>query len=93
MDKSIIIVGDALEVCERIFTNPVPLVYTRHTARFLAVWLLLLPMGMWEPFKETWNHIGMVPGGKHGRNLHVWHRGARGAARGAVQHPSAVKPL
>ena len=62
MDKSIIIVGDALEVCERIFTNPVPLVYTRHTARFLAVWLLLLPMGMWEPFKETWNHIGMVPG-------------------------------
>ena len=62
MDKSIIIIGDALETCERIFTNPVPLVYTRHTARFLSMWLLLLPMGLWEPFSETWNHVGMIPG-------------------------------
>jgi putative membrane protein len=40
--------GDALESCERIFTSPVPLVYTRHTARFLSVWLLLLPLALWR---------------------------------------------
>jgi len=33
-----LLLGDALEACERIFTSPVPLVYTRHTARFLSVW-------------------------------------------------------
>ena len=50
MDKSVILLGDALETCERIFTSPVPLVYTRHTARFLSCWLLLLPLALWEPF-------------------------------------------
>jgi predicted membrane chloride channel (bestrophin family) len=40
MDKSVILLGDALETCERIFTSPVPLVYTRHTARFLSCWLV-----------------------------------------------------
>ena len=39
VDKSVILLGDALETCERIFTSPVPLVYTRHTARFLSCWL------------------------------------------------------
>lgn len=53
--------GEATEVCERIFANPVPLVYTRHTARFLSVWLLLMPLALWDAFDETWNHIGAVP--------------------------------
>jgi predicted membrane chloride channel (bestrophin family) len=60
-DKSIVKVGEATETCERIFSNPVPLVYTRHTARFLSAWLLLLPLGLWDQFGETWNHVGMVP--------------------------------
>jgi len=47
--------------CERIFGSPVPLVYTRHTARFVSVWLFLLPLALWEPFKGTWNHFGMMP--------------------------------
>lgn len=61
MDKSVILLGDALETCERIFTSPVPLVYTRHTARFLSCWLLLLPLALWEPFAGSWNHLAMVP--------------------------------
>jgi predicted membrane chloride channel (bestrophin family) len=61
MDKSVILLGDALETCERIFTSPVPLVYTRHTARFLSCWLLLLPLALWEPFATSWNHLAMVP--------------------------------
>jgi predicted membrane chloride channel (bestrophin family) len=61
MDKSVILLGDALETCERIFTSPVPLVYTRHTARFLSCWLLLLPLALWEPFGTSWNHVAVVP--------------------------------
>jgi len=60
-DKSLVKLGEATEVCERIFANPVPLVYTRHTARFLSVWLLLMPLALWDAFDETWNHIGAVP--------------------------------
>lgn len=29
----------------RIFRTPIPLVYTRHTSRFLLVWLTILPFG------------------------------------------------
>ena len=61
MDKSIILLGDASEVCERIFANPVPLVYTRHTARFLSVWLLLLPFGLYQSFANSWNHVALLP--------------------------------
>lgn len=61
MDKSVIIIGDACEVCERIFASPVPLVYTRHTARFLATYLLLLPLALWESFGASWNHMAEVP--------------------------------
>merc|ERR1711957_249549 len=52
---------DALGASERIFTSPVPTFYTRHTARFLAFWLLALPLGLYEPLKGSWNHIGVVP--------------------------------
>ena len=47
-DKSVILLGDACETVERIFSSPVPLVYTRHTARFLSSYLLLLPIGLWR---------------------------------------------
>ncbi|CAJ1964532.1 unnamed protein product [Cylindrotheca closterium] len=52
---------DALGASERIFTSPVPTFYTRHTARFLAFWLLALPMGLYQPMAGTWNHWGVVP--------------------------------
>ena len=61
MDKSCILLGDACEVCERIFSSPVPLVYTRHTARFLSAWLLLLPLGLYESFAGSWNHLALLP--------------------------------
>jgi hypothetical protein len=52
IDKSIIILGDCVSSCERIFTSPVPLVYTRHTARFLSLWMLLLPFPLYDLFVE-----------------------------------------
>jgi putative membrane protein len=53
IDKSVVVLGDTMGSCERIFTAPVPLVYTRHTARFLGVWMLLLPFAMYDDFAKA----------------------------------------
>jgi len=55
-DKSIIILGDCTAICEKIYSSPVPLVYTRHTARFLSLWALLLPAALYSAFLD----LGMV---------------------------------
>ncbi|CAJ1964457.1 unnamed protein product [Cylindrotheca closterium] len=46
---------------ERLLTSPIPLFYTRHTARSLSLWLVLLPFGLYSSFANTWNHIGLIP--------------------------------
>jgi len=61
MDRCVVNLEDCCGVCERIFSSPVPLVYTNKTAWFLYVWLLGLPFAFWEPFANTWNHLGMIP--------------------------------
>uniref|UniRef100_A0A7S4UXZ8 Bestrophin homolog n=1 Tax=Ditylum brightwellii TaxID=49249 RepID=A0A7S4UXZ8_9STRA len=61
IDKSITVLIDDCGACERIFGSPVPLVYTRHTARFLYVWHLLLPFALWGAFDYSWNHIMLIP--------------------------------
>lgn len=56
-DKSIIILGECTSICEKIYSSPVPLVYTRHTARYLSVWALLLPCALYSSFSgmgEVW---------------------------------------
>jgi len=50
IDKSIILLGECMTSCERIYTSPVPLVYTRHTGRFLSLWMLLLPLPLYDLF-------------------------------------------
>ena len=52
---------DNLGSSERLLTSPVPLFYSRHTARFLSFWLLLLPFALYEPSGGSWNHIAMIP--------------------------------
>lgn len=52
---------DNLGSSERLLSSPVPLFYSRHTARFLSFWLLLLPLGLYDVFASTWNHVGMIP--------------------------------
>jgi len=44
--------------CDRLQKMPVPLVYTRHTGRFLALWILLLPFAL---VKELGDSFLMVP--------------------------------
>lgn len=61
INKNLSIFEDTLGGCERLLSSPVPLFYTRHTARFLSTWLLLLPLALYEPFKGSWNHVAMIP--------------------------------
>jgi predicted membrane chloride channel (bestrophin family) len=61
MDESTSKLLDYLGACERIFRSPIPLVYTRLTSRFLSVFMLLLPLALWEPMKGTWNHWAIIP--------------------------------
>jgi len=61
MDEAATHLCDAMGSNERIFTSPVPRFYTRHTARFLEVWLLLMPLTLYNAFDYTWNHWGMIP--------------------------------
>ena len=58
---AVTIFEDNLGSSERLLTSPVPLVYSRHLARFLGIWLLLLPLGMYDSFSSSWNHIALVP--------------------------------
>jgi ion channel-forming bestrophin family protein len=61
MDSAATTLCDAMGSSERIFTSPVPRFYTRHTARFLEVWLLLMPLTLYKTFDYTWNHWFMIP--------------------------------
>ncbi|KAL7449520.1 hypothetical protein ACHAWC_001580 [Mediolabrus comicus] len=61
INKNLSIFEDTLGGCERLLSSPVPLFYSRHTARFISVWLLFLPFALYSQFGDSWNHIMMVP--------------------------------
>ena len=61
IDKSIVTLGDQLGGSERLFSSPVPLFYTKHTARYLTAWITLLPFALYDPFASTLNHAAMIP--------------------------------
>ena len=52
---------DNLGSSERLLTSPIPLFYSRQTARFLFFWLLMLPLGLWGPLGNSWNHLALLP--------------------------------
>jgi putative membrane protein len=52
---------DNLGSSERLLSSPVPIFYSRWTARFLSFWLLLLPFGLWGPLGISWNHVDLIP--------------------------------
>jgi len=61
IDKSIVVLGDQLGGSERLFSSPVPLFYTKHTARYLTAWITFLPFALYDPFASTFNHAAMIP--------------------------------
>jgi len=61
MDESVSKLVDYLGACERIFKSPIPLVYTRLTARFLTAFMACVPLALWGSMGESWNHWVLVP--------------------------------
>ena len=61
INKNLSIFEDTLGGSERLLSSPVPLFYSRHTARFISVWLLFLPFALYGQFSDSWNHITMIP--------------------------------
>ncbi|PSC74369.1 UPF0187 chloroplastic [Micractinium conductrix] len=48
MDENLTALEDMVGGCERILRTPIPLSYTRHTSRFMMIFLSLLPFALWE---------------------------------------------
>ena len=42
--KSAQVLGDCVSTCERIYNTPIPLPYSRHTSRFLVLYVSTLPL-------------------------------------------------
>jgi len=61
IQKAVTIFEDNLGSSERLLTSPVPVSYSRDTARFVIGWLLFLPLALYDPFAGSWNHIMMIP--------------------------------
>lgn len=40
--------GDNIGVCDKLLRYPIPLAYTRHTSRFMIIWLSAMPFTMWD---------------------------------------------
>lgn len=47
MSTNITFFQDVLGGCERLLRAPIPVSYTRHTARFLFLWLTILPFSLY----------------------------------------------
>ncbi len=47
MSNNLTFFHDVLGGCERLLRAPIPVSYTRHTARFLFAWLTLLPFALY----------------------------------------------
>ena len=54
MDATISTLVSMTASIERIFTSPVPLIYSRLTSRFLSAFLVLLPLALWSSLSVTW---------------------------------------
>ncbi|KAK9904842.1 hypothetical protein WJX75_003620 [Coccomyxa subellipsoidea] len=48
MDEALTFFGQQVGTCERLIKTPIPLSYTRHTSRFLVMWLAFLPFSLWD---------------------------------------------
>eukprot|EP00198_Chlamydomonas_reinhardtii_P012718 XP_001702055.1 predicted protein [Chlamydomonas reinhardtii] len=50
---------DNVGKCERIFKTPIPAAYTRHTSRYLMIYLTVLPMVLWNSL-SWWSLVASV---------------------------------
>lgn len=55
MDTNLTVFEDTVGGCERILRTPIPQSYTRHTSRFLMIWLLMMPSTIWAAY--SWGAV------------------------------------
>ncbi|PRW33278.1 UPF0187 chloroplastic [Chlorella sorokiniana] len=48
IDGCVTDLSDVVGGCQRILNTPIPVSYTRHTCRYLTVWLFLLPLSIFN---------------------------------------------
>ncbi|PSC74666.1 UPF0187 chloroplastic [Micractinium conductrix] len=48
LDENLTTLEDMVGGCERLLRTPIPLSYTRHTSRFMVIWLSCLPLCLWN---------------------------------------------
>ena len=60
LDENLTYFEDAVGSCERILTQPIPLAYSRHTSRFMVIWLGSLPFGLYSTCGLATIPISMV---------------------------------
>ena len=54
LDARVAAIAALASAADRLKRQPIPPAYTRNTARFLAVWLLFLPLALWHPL-QLWS--------------------------------------
>jgi predicted membrane chloride channel (bestrophin family) len=59
MHDNLTTMHDVLGGCERILRTPIPVAYTRHTSRFVIIWLSVLPYALWS--KVGWATVVIAP--------------------------------
>ena len=60
IDNEIMNFEDTCRWCKCLFSSPISVFYTRHTACFVTVWKLLLTFGLYKDFRGLWNHVAMI---------------------------------
>lgn len=60
LDENLTYFEDAVGSCERILMQPIPLAYSRHTSRFMVIWLGALPFGLYQTCGLATIPIAMV---------------------------------
>jgi ion channel-forming bestrophin family protein len=58
MQQNVTTFEDILGGCERLLRTPIPVSYTRHTSRFLLIWLTILPLALYA--KLVWATVPAV---------------------------------
>jgi ion channel-forming bestrophin family protein len=59
MHQNLTTLHDILGGCERILRTPIPVAYTRHTSRFVIIWMTVLPYALWSKF--NWATLIIAP--------------------------------
>ncbi|KAK9806351.1 hypothetical protein WJX72_011075 [[Myrmecia] bisecta] len=58
LDAKLSYFHETVGICERIIKTPIPRSYTRHTSRFLVLWLAYMPFTLWKSYHWSMIAVG-----------------------------------